>query len=57
MFRRTEPAPSRLAREGWVPAGPDKRVNDLIFDPVDVVPHRVILSFFVGKSARDSAPS
>ena len=27
MFRRTEPAPSRLAREGWVPAGPEKRVN------------------------------
>ena len=27
MFRRTEPAPPRLAREGWIPAGPDKRVN------------------------------
>ena len=27
MHRRTEPAPPRIAREGWVPAGPDKRVN------------------------------
>ncbi len=27
MFRRTESAPPRLAREGWIPAGPDKRVN------------------------------
>ncbi len=27
MFRRPESAPPRLAREGWVPADPDKRVN------------------------------
>ncbi len=27
MFRRTEPTLPRLAREGWVPAGPEKRVN------------------------------
>ncbi len=27
MYKRTEPAPSRLAREGWIPAGPEKRVN------------------------------
>ncbi len=27
MYRRTESAPPRLAREGWVPAGPEKRVN------------------------------
>ncbi len=27
MYRRTEPTPPRLAREGFVPAGPDKRVN------------------------------
>ncbi len=27
MYRRTESAEPRLAREGWVPAGPDKRVN------------------------------
>ncbi len=27
MYRRPEPAPPRLAREGWIPAGPDKRVN------------------------------
>ncbi len=27
MYRRTEPAAPRLAREGWIPAGPDKRVN------------------------------
>ena len=27
MHRRTEPIPPRLAREGFVPAGPEKRVN------------------------------
>ncbi len=27
MYRRTATAPPRLAREGWVPVGPDKRVN------------------------------
>ncbi len=27
MFTRTEPAPPRLAREGYVPAGPEKRTN------------------------------
>ncbi len=27
MHRRTEPAAPRLAREGFVPAGPEKRVN------------------------------
>ncbi len=27
MHRRTEPATPRLAREGWIPAGPDKRVT------------------------------
>ena len=27
MNRRTEPATPRLAREGWIPAGPEKRVN------------------------------
>ena len=27
MHRRTESAPPRIAREGWVPAGPEKRVN------------------------------
>ncbi len=26
-MRRTEPPPPRLAREGWVPAGPAKRVD------------------------------
>ncbi len=27
MHRRTEPAPPRLAREGFVPADPENRVN------------------------------
>ncbi len=27
MYRRDLEAPPRLAREGWVPAGPEKRVN------------------------------
>ncbi len=27
MYRRTESAAPRLAREGWVPAAPEKRVN------------------------------
>ena len=27
MHRQTEPAPPRLSREGWVPAGSEKRVN------------------------------
>ncbi len=27
MYRRSESVQPRLAREGWVPAGPDKRVN------------------------------
>ena len=27
MHRQPEPAPPRLAREGFVPAGPEKRVN------------------------------
>ncbi len=27
MYRRTATVAPRLAREGWVPAGPDKRVN------------------------------
>ena len=27
MYRWIEDAPPRLAREGWIPAGPDKRTN------------------------------
>ncbi len=27
MYQRDVEAPPRLSREGWVPAGPDKRVN------------------------------
>ncbi len=27
MYRRDVSAPPRLSREGWVPAGPEKRVN------------------------------
>ncbi len=27
MHRRTDSIPPRMAREGWVPAGPDTRVN------------------------------
>ncbi len=27
MYRRTESVPPRLAREGFIPAGPEKRVN------------------------------
>ena len=26
-MRRTELPPTRLAREGWIPAGPEKRVH------------------------------
>ncbi len=38
MFRRTEPATPRLAREGFVPAGPDKRVNKRVNKRAMLIP-------------------